>query len=167
MVRRSIAGRSFVAYASTVMACPLIRVDRAATIVFSTSPIASICNGRALARHSLDNRFDGVPHLTQDPVASGWLLSLRRPVPGRGHLLITRITVRTSSRTSVFTEPLVRSSDRNFFAPAHREEVLMLDVSSSPTMAGRYHRKRGNEPCAHGPSAMSCRQRRALVSTRR
>ncbi|MGH7607982.1 MAG: multicopper oxidase domain-containing protein, partial [Gemmatimonadales bacterium] len=67
LLRRSVAGRNFVAYGfNGQWPGPLIQVDRAATIVVNFTN--HLDQPTTVHWHGirLDNRFDGVPHVTQD-----------------------------------------------------------------------------------------------------
>jgi suppressor of ftsI len=129
MVRRSIAGRSFVAYGfNGQWPGPLIRVDRAATIVVDFTNRIDLPTAVHWHGIRLDNRFDGVPHLTQDPVAPGGSFRYVVRFPDAGiYWYHPHHREDIQQDLGLYGNLLVRSSDPNFFAPAHREEVLMLD----------------------------------------
>jgi FtsP/CotA-like multicopper oxidase with cupredoxin domain len=129
MVRRSIAGRSFVAYGfNGQWPGPLIRVDRAATIVVNFTNRIDLPTAVHWHGIRLDNRFDGVPHVTQDPVAPGGSFRYLVTFPDAGiYWYHPHHREDIQQDLGLYGNLLVRSSDPSFFAPAHREEVLMLD----------------------------------------
>ena len=114
----------------------------------------------------LDNRFDGVPHVTQEPVAPGRRVRLPRALSATpASTGITRIIARTCCRTSGSTATCsCGRASPGIFAPANREEVLMLDdllvAESGP---GRL-RPRVADARADGPIRQrAARQRRAAL----
>ncbi len=129
MVRRSIAGRSFVAYGfNGQWPGPLIRVDRAATVVVNFTNRIDLPTAVHWHGIRLDNRFDGVPHVTQDPVAPGGSFRYVVHFPDAGiYWYHPHHREDIQQDLGLYGNLLVRSSDPSFFAPAHREEVLMLD----------------------------------------
>jgi FtsP/CotA-like multicopper oxidase with cupredoxin domain len=129
MVRRSIAGRSFVAYGfNGQWPGPLIRVDRAATIVVDFTNRIDLPTAVHWHGIRLDNRFDGVPHVTQDPVAPGGSFRYVVRFPDAGiYWYHPHHREDIQQDLGLYGNLLVRSTDPGFFAPAHREEVLMLD----------------------------------------
>jgi suppressor of ftsI len=129
MLRRSIAGRSFVAYGfNGQWPGPLIRVDRASTIVVDFTNRIDLPTAVHWHGIRLDNRFDGVPHVTQDPVVPGGSFRYVVQFPDAGiYWYHPHHREDIQQDLGLYGNLLVRSSDPNFFAPAHREEVLMLD----------------------------------------
>jgi suppressor of ftsI len=129
MVRRSIAGRSFVAYGfNGQWPGPLIRVDRAATIVVDFANRIDLPTAVHWHGIRLDNRFDGVPHVTQDPVAPGGSFRYVVHFPDAGiYWYHPHHREDIQQDLGLYGNLLVRSTEPGFFAPAHREEVLMLD----------------------------------------
>jgi suppressor of ftsI len=129
MIRRSIAGRSFLAYGfNGQWPGPLIRVDRAATIVVDFTNRIDLPTAVHWHGIRLDNRFDGVPHVTQDPVAPGGTFRYVVRFPDAGiYWYHPHHREDIQQDLGLYGNLLVRSSDPGFFAPAHREEVLMLD----------------------------------------
>jgi FtsP/CotA-like multicopper oxidase with cupredoxin domain len=129
MVRRSVAGRSFVAYGfNGQWPGPLVRVDRAATIVVDFTNRIDLPTAVHWHGVRLDNRFDGVPHVTQDPVAPGGSFRYVVHFPDAGiYWYHPHHREDVQQDLGLYGNLLVRSTDSSFFAPAHREEVLMLD----------------------------------------
>lgn len=127
-IRRTIKGHTFAMYAFNGMyPGPLIRVPQGATIV------VLFHNGLSLPStvhwHGLrqDNRYDGVPGVTQDPVPPGgdFVYHVHFPDPGvywyhphvRGDIEIN---------AGLYGNELVRSSDPDYYSPVNREEPLVL-----------------------------------------
>jgi len=129
MLHRSIAGRAFVAYGfNGQWPGPLIRVDRAATIVVNFTNRIDLPTAVHWHGIRLDNRFDGVPHVTQDAVPPGGRFRYVIHFPDAGiYWYHPHHREDIQQELGMYGNLLVRSSDPHFFGPAHREEVLMLD----------------------------------------
>jgi len=76
----------------------------------------------------LDNRFDGVPDLTQRAVAPGerFVYHLRFPDAGI-YWYHPHVREDVQQDLGLYGNVMVRSARRDYFSPANREEVLMLD----------------------------------------
>jgi FtsP/CotA-like multicopper oxidase with cupredoxin domain len=122
----------------------------------------------------LENRFDGVPHVTQDPVPPGGSFEYRVTFPDAGlYWYHPHHREDALQDLGLYGNLLVRSRDPAFFGPAHREEVLMLDDllvaeaelvgygRESPTHAlmGRF----GNALLVNGEPRWEARARRGEV----
>jgi suppressor of ftsI len=129
LVRRSVAGRDFIAYGFNAQwPGPLIRVDRAATIVVKF--MNRLDQPTAVHWHGirLDNRFDGVPHVTQELVPPGGSFRYVIHLPDAGiYWYHPHHREDIQQDLGLYGSLLVRSADSAFFGPAHREVVLMLD----------------------------------------
>lgn len=141
MVRRTVAGRSFVAYAfNGQWPGPLISVRRATTIVVRFTNHIDLPTAVHWHGIRLDNRFDGVPHVTQDPVPPGGSFQYTVHFPDAGiYWYHPHHREDVQQDLGLYGNLLVRSDDPNFFGAAHREEVLMLDdflVSDPSTGSG-------------------------------
>ena len=107
---------------------PLIQVDEASTITVrfinqTDFPTAIHWHGLRL-----DNRFDGVPHLTQEPVAPGGSFDYEVFFPDPGiYWYHPHHREDVLQDLGLYGNLLVQSRDPSYFAPANREEVLMLD----------------------------------------
>jgi FtsP/CotA-like multicopper oxidase with cupredoxin domain len=128
-VRRSIAGRSFVAYGfNGQWPGPLIRVDRAATIVVNFTNRIDLPTAVHWHGIRLDNRFDGVPHVTQDPVAPGGSFRYLVTFPDAGiYWYHPHVREDVQQELGLYGNLLIRSPRPDYYGPAHREEVLVLD----------------------------------------
>ena len=121
---------------------PLIQVDERSTIhvrfVNRTDfPTAVHWHGVRL-----DNRFDGAPHVTQDPVPPGGTFDYTVRFPDAGlYWYHPHHREDVLQDLGLYGNLLVRSRDPGFFAPANREEILMLDDlligEAGPTEYGR------------------------------
>jgi suppressor of ftsI len=107
---------------------PLIQVSEASTIVVrfvnrTDFPTAIHWHGLRL-----DNRFDGVPHVTQDPVPPGGEFEYRIFFRDAGlYWYHPHHREDALQDLGLYGNLLVRSKDPDYFAPANREAVLMLD----------------------------------------
>jgi suppressor of ftsI len=107
---------------------PLIQVDQASTIVVRFTNRTDFPTAVHWHGVRLDNRFDGVPHLTQDPVLPGDSFEYRVHFRDAGiYWYHPHHREDVLQDLGLYGNLLVRSRDPGFFAPAHREEVLMLD----------------------------------------
>jgi suppressor of ftsI len=129
MLRRAVAGRAFVAYGfNGQWPGPLIRVERAATIVVNFANRLDLPTAVHWHGIRLDNRFDGVPHLTQEPVPPGGTFRYVVHFPDAGiYWYHPHHREDIQQELGLYGNLLVRSEAPDFFGPVHREEVLMLD----------------------------------------
>jgi FtsP/CotA-like multicopper oxidase with cupredoxin domain len=76
----------------------------------------------------LDNRFDGTPDLTQQPMPPGgrFIYHLRFPDAGI-YWYHPHVREDVQQELGLYGNMLVRSPRADYFSPAHREEILMLD----------------------------------------
>lgn len=128
-VRRSIAGRTVTMLGfNGQYPGPLLDVAQRSTVTIrfvnrTDFPTAIHWHGLRL-----DNRFDGVPHVTQEPVPPGGTFEYRVTFPDAGlYWYHPHHREDALQDLGLYGNLLVRSSDPDFFAPANREEVLMLD----------------------------------------
>ena len=76
----------------------------------------------------LDNRFDGIPGLTQDAVPPGGTFTYRVRFPDAGiYWYHPHVREDIQQELGLYGNMLVRSPRPDYYSPAHREEVLMLD----------------------------------------
>jgi FtsP/CotA-like multicopper oxidase with cupredoxin domain len=107
---------------------PLIHVEQASTITVqfinrTDFPTAIHWHGLRLA-----NRFDGVPHVTQEPVAPGSSFEYEVHFPDAGiYWYHPHHREDALQDLGLYGNLLVRSRDAGYYGPANREEVLMLD----------------------------------------
>ncbi len=76
----------------------------------------------------LDNRFDGVPGLTQPPIAPGESFIYELKVPDAGMFWYhPHMREDVQQDLGLYGNLLVSSPDPDHYGPAHREELLVLD----------------------------------------
>ena len=129
MVRRIVAGHSIIGYGfNGQWPGPLIHVNRAATIVVSFTNRIDLPTAVHWHGIRLDNRFDGVPHVTQELVPPGGSFRYVIHFPDAGiYWYHPHHREDLQQDLGLYGNLLVRSSAPDFFAPVHREEILMLD----------------------------------------
>jgi len=129
LVRKMVAGRSFVMYAfNQQIPGPLIRVRKGAEIhVRFTNRIdmETTVHWHGLR---LDNRFDGVPGLTQDPVLPGETFHYTIRFPDAGiYWYHPHVREDIQQDLGLYGNMLVRPVGEPYDDPVHREEVVTLD----------------------------------------
>ena len=159
---------------SALLVFPLIQVDEGSTIVIDLKNDTDFPTAVHWHGVRLDNRFDGVPHVTQDLVPPGGSFEYRVHFPDAGiYWYHPHHREDVLQDLGLYGNLLVRSRDADFFAPANREEVLMLDDlllaesglvgygRESPTHAlmGRF----GNTLLINGEPGWNARARRGEV----
>jgi FtsP/CotA-like multicopper oxidase with cupredoxin domain len=76
----------------------------------------------------LDNRFDGIPGLTQEAVPPGGTFVYRVRFPDAGiYWYHPHVREDIQQELGLYGNMLVRSPRADYHSPAHREEFLMLD----------------------------------------
>jgi suppressor of ftsI len=126
-VRRRIGGRDYVMYAFNEMyPGPLIRVDRGSTIVVRFEnrtewPTAVHWHGVRV-----ENRFDGVPFVTQDPIPPGGRFIYQVRFPDAG-IYWYHPHHREDVQQDLGLYGNLRVLEPGETPPVHREEILMLD----------------------------------------
>jgi FtsP/CotA-like multicopper oxidase with cupredoxin domain len=107
---------------------PLIQVDEGATIVVRFTNRTDFPTAVHWHGVRLDNRFDGVPHLTQEPVPPGGSFEYRVHFRDAGIFWYhPHHREDVLQDLGLYGNLLVRAREPDFFEPANREEVLMLD----------------------------------------
>ena len=129
LVRRRIKGRDVVMYAFNGQhPGPLVHVRQSATITIdfqNDTPHETAVHWHGVR---LDNRFDGVPHVTQEPVPPGGSFRYTVHFPDAGiYWYHPHHREDVQQDLGLYGNLLVRSAEPNYFGPAHREEVLVLD----------------------------------------
>ena len=129
LVRRELLGRSYVMYGyNGQYPGPLIRAGQGATVVVRVTN--EIESPTSVHWHGVrvDNRFDGVPGVTQAPIERGASFTYEVHVPDAGMFWYhphTREDVQQD--LGLFGNLLVDSPAPDYLGPAHREEVVVLD----------------------------------------
>ncbi|MCZ6916742.1 MAG: multicopper oxidase family protein [Gemmatimonadetes bacterium] len=129
MVRRNVLGREFIMYGFNAQyPGPLIEVSQGATIVVNFTNHIDLPTTVHWHGLRLDNRFDGVPGVTQDAVMPDETFRYQVYFPDAGiYWYHPHHREDIQQDLGLYGNMLVRSSDPGFFNPVNREEVLMLD----------------------------------------
>jgi FtsP/CotA-like multicopper oxidase with cupredoxin domain len=107
---------------------PLIQVDERSTIHVRFVNRTDFPTAMHWHGVRLDNRFDGAPHVTQDPVPPGGTFDYTIHFPDAGiYWYHPHHREDVLQDLGLYGNLLVRSRDPGFFGPANREEVLILD----------------------------------------
>ncbi len=129
LVRRTIRGESYVMYGfNGQYPGPLLEVAQSSTIVVRF--VNETDHETAVHWHGvrLENRFDGVPEVTQDPVPPGGSFEYRVFFRDAGiYWYHPHHREDVQQDLGLYGNMLVRAPDPEFFNVVHREEVLMLD----------------------------------------
>ena len=129
VVRRTIRGKSVVMYGFNGQhPGPLIDVRKGATVVVRFHN--GIDQPSAIHWHGvrLDNRFDGVPGVTQDAVAPGATFTYVVRFPDSGiYWYHPHVREDIQQDLGLYGNVLVRPTSAGYLAPVNREQVLMLD----------------------------------------
>ena len=121
---------------------PLIQVDQRSTIQVHFVNRTDFPTAMHWHGVRLDNRFDGAPHVTQDPVPPDGTFDYTIHFPDAGiYWYHPHHREDVLQDLGLYGNLLVRSRDPGFFAPANREEILILDDflvgDNGPTEYGR------------------------------
>jgi FtsP/CotA-like multicopper oxidase with cupredoxin domain len=129
LVRRRIAGRTFLMYGfNKQYPGPLIQVRQSATVHVDFSN--ALDQPSTIHWHGirLDNRFDGVPHLTQHPVAPGGRFLYTVHFPDAGiYWYHSHYREEIQQDLGLYGNILVGGERTSDTAPVNRSEILMLD----------------------------------------
>lgn len=128
-VRRRIGNRTFVMYGfNGQVPGPLIRVPREAEIIIVFEN--AIDQPSSVHWHGVrvENRFDGVPGVTQEAVAPGARFLYRVRFPDAGiYWYHPHHREDVQQDLGLYGNLMVDSPEPDYYGPANREEVLMLD----------------------------------------
>ncbi|MGH7615357.1 MAG: multicopper oxidase family protein [Gemmatimonadales bacterium] len=128
-VRRTLGHRSFVMYGfNEQYPGPLISVLQHTTIVVNFTN--GIDRPSTIHWHGvrLDNPFDGVPHVTQELVAPGGTFRYVVHFRDAGiYWYHPHHREDVQQDLGLYGNLMVRSARPDYYSPAHREEILMLD----------------------------------------
>ncbi|MEO6864253.1 MAG: multicopper oxidase family protein [Gemmatimonadaceae bacterium] len=128
LVRRTIRGRSFVMYGfNGEVPGPLIRVPQNATITVRFHNQIDLPSSVHWHGVRLDNRFDGVPEITQAAVPAGGSFVYRVHFPDAGvYWYHPHVREDIEQPMGLFGNMIVDSPDRNYYSPVNQEQALML-----------------------------------------
>ena len=129
LVSRTINGRTFTMYGfNGQYPGPLIQVPQAATITVNVTNRLDLPTAVHWHGIRLDNRFDGVPGLTQDPIEPGETFRYRIHFPDAGlYWYHPHHREDVQQDLGLYGNLQVEAADPDYFGPANREQVLMLD----------------------------------------
>jgi FtsP/CotA-like multicopper oxidase with cupredoxin domain len=129
LVRRSFKGRDVTMYAFNGQhPGPLLMVPQGAEIVVELRN--ALDQPTTIHWHGvrLDNRFDGVPDLTQAPVPPGGHFTYRLRFPDAGiYWYHPHVREDVQQELGLYGNLLIRSPRPDYYGPANREDVLILD----------------------------------------
>ena len=129
LVRRTIKGHAFAMYGfNGQVPGPLIRVPQNATITVRFHNRIDLPSTVHWHGVRLDNRFDGVPGLTQDSVAPGGDYTYTVHFPDAGiYWYHPHVREDIEQAMGLFGNLRVDSPQRDYYSPVNREETLLLD----------------------------------------
>ncbi len=129
MVRRTIGSRTLAMYGfNGQYPGPLIQVPEKATIFVNFTNHTELPTTIHWHGVRLDNRYDGVPGVTQDPVNPGDTFRYRIFFRDAGiYWYHPHHREDIQQELGLYGNMLVESPRADYFGPAHREAVLMLD----------------------------------------
>ena len=129
MVRRVLDGHEVVMYGyNGQYPGPLIQAPRDATVVVRVTNEIQMPTTIHWHGVRLDNRFDGVPGVTQDAIAQGESFTYQVNVPDAGMFWYhPHVREDVQQDLGLFGNLLVTSPDPNYYGPAHREEIFVVD----------------------------------------
>jgi suppressor of ftsI len=129
LVRRTFKGQTLTMFAfNDQYPGPLLQIPQGAEIIVELTN--ALDQPTTVHWHGvrLDNRFDGTPDLTQQPVAPGGHFTYRLRFPDAGiYWYHPHVREDVQQELGLYGNMLVQSPRPDYFSPAHREEVLMLD----------------------------------------
>ena len=129
LVRRTIAGKTFTMYGfNGQYPGPLIDVSQGATIVVRYHNAIDQASSVHWHGVRLDNRFDGAVGVTQEAVPPGGTFTYTVRFPDAGIFWYhPHVREDIQQNLGLYGNMLVHSPGADYYGPANREEVLMLD----------------------------------------
>ena len=129
MVRRSLAGHTLAMFGyNGQYPGPLIQAPRDATLTVRVTNDIQMPTTVHWHGIRLDNAFDGVPGVTQDPIGPGESFTYQVHVPDAGMFWYhPHMREDVQQDLGLFGNLLVTSPDPDHYGPMHREEILVLD----------------------------------------
>ena len=129
IVRRSLNGHMSAMYGyNGQYPGPLIRARQGSTVVVRVTNRIEFPTTVHWHGLRLENSFDGVPGLTQDPIEVGESFVYELRVPDAGMFWYhPHVREDVQQDLGLYGNLLVSSPDPDYHGPAHREEMLVLD----------------------------------------
>ena len=129
LVRRTINGREYVMMAYGGMyPGPLIRADRGSKVIVEFTNNIDMPTTVHWHGLRLDNAFDGIPGLTQDPVETGESFTYELKFPDTGmYWYHPHMREDVQQDLGLYGNMLVDPSEDDYYAPVNREVPLILD----------------------------------------
>ena len=129
LVRRSIGGRTFTMYGyNGQYPGPLLKVKQRSTVVVNFRNRIDFPSSVHWHGLRLENRFDGVPGVTQEPVAPGGSFQYRVHFPDPGiYWYHPHVKEDVTQNLGLYGNILVSASDPSYLPPVNDEQMLMLD----------------------------------------
>jgi FtsP/CotA-like multicopper oxidase with cupredoxin domain len=129
LIRRTIAGRTILGYGFNGQSPgPLLRVTERSTVIVNFAN--QLDQPTSIHWHGvrLDNRFDGVPHVTQDLVPPGGRFRYVVRFPDAGiYWYHSHHREDVQQDLGLYGNLFVQSTQPDYLPPVNREAVLMLD----------------------------------------
>jgi len=129
MVRRTINGHEMIMFGyNGQYPGPLIQAPKDATLIIRVTNEIEMPTTIHWHGLRLDNRFDGVPGVTQAAIEQGGSFTYEVHVPDAGMFWYhPHVREDVQQDLGLFGNLLVTSPDPEYYGPAHREEVFVLD----------------------------------------
>jgi FtsP/CotA-like multicopper oxidase with cupredoxin domain len=129
LVRRTVHGHAFAMYGfNGQVPGPLIRVPQNATIVVRFHNHIDLPSTVHWHGVRLDNQYDGVPGITQQPVAPGDSFTYHVHFPDAGiYWYHPHVRADIEQAMGLFGNMLVDSPEPDYYGPVNQEQVLILD----------------------------------------
>lgn len=129
LVRRMLNGKMFVMYGyNGQYPGPLIKAERGSTVVVAFTNNIEMPTTIHWHGLRLDNRFDGIPGLTQQPVEVGASFTYEVYFPDTGiYWYHPHIREDIQQDLGLYGNMLVDPIEEGYYSPVNREEVVILD----------------------------------------
>ena len=129
LVRRTIAGKEYIMMAYGGMyPGPLIRADRGSKVIIEFTNNIEMPTTVHWHGLRLDNAFDGVPGVTQDPIMTGESFTYELKFPDTGmYWYHPHMREDVQQDLGLYGNMLVDPTEDGYYAPANREVPLILD----------------------------------------
>jgi FtsP/CotA-like multicopper oxidase with cupredoxin domain len=129
MVRRTIDGHEMVMYGyNDQYPGPLIEAPKGATVVVRVTNRIQMPTTIHWHGVRIDNRYDGVPGVTQAAIQKGESFTYHVNVPDAGmYWYHPHVREDVQQDMGLFGNLLVTSPDPDYYGPANREEVFVVD----------------------------------------